>query len=154
MVVNYLALDRCAKQKEAQMSQLTEEERVSDIRRKYAWHSKLEPCGCDGCYLVAIIDRLVADNESLVQAFIEEQRFGNAKVKELMSKLNITENQAIEFRRIAAEDYKKLTALTEAADVYLERWHPDSCSSMHAQDLPCSCGYDRFKEAVKAAKGE
>ena len=37
---------------------------------------------------VNIIDRLVKENKSLTGAFIEEQRFGNAKVKEVLSQLN------------------------------------------------------------------
>ena len=46
--------------------------REKEIREKYAWHSKGEPCKCDGCYQVSLIDNLRAERDEIRDRYYQD----------------------------------------------------------------------------------
>ncbi len=67
---------------------LSEKERIQKIKEKYAFHSNLEPCKCDGCFLMNIIDRLVVENASMLSGSVEVVARKDAEITDLNQQIN------------------------------------------------------------------
>jgi len=83
---------------------LSENERTQKIKEKYAFHSNLEPCKCDGCFLMNIINRLMAEREAIEKNLEAEATAYKGMFMESQSRLDAIEKAWEPIRADMVED--------------------------------------------------